>query len=386
MTTIVKAADAAEFLSLVPRMLGYLPSRSLVLIPFAGSRSLGAMRFDLPPDDDTADSFAATAIGMVCRLPDADAVAAIAYTETRFEGTWMPHPALFDALERRVDESGLRVADLLCVAADGWGSVFDADLPSGGRPLAELDARPPSAGGAREVEGDQTSGTDLPKAGLLDTEAVGRALLAFARAVDMLCGEGRGRGEPAAGGEASVIDEERIDPHALAAASAIDDLPSLLEDALLWQLDDLAPYDAAVLVWCLARPSLRDVALVQWCGTLGDGDDALEAQVRWESGEEYPERLAMRMWGEGERPDIDRLEHALALARQLAALAPRASRAGALAMCAWLSWALGRSTHADAYAREALEIEPEHGLSEIVRSFVHAGHLPDWAFRGRGGR
>lgn len=358
-----------------------------MLIPFAGARSLGAMRFDLPPDDDAVDSFAATAVGMVCRLPDADAVAAIAYTDTRFEGTWMPHHGLFAALERRVEESGLRVSDLLCVAADGWGSVFDADLPSGGRPLAELDAVP--AGGADAVaaaEGDQSSGAELPRAGLLETEAVGRALLAFERAVAVLCGEDSDDDEEVREDEASDVGDDRVDPQALAAACAIDDLPSLFEDALIWPTEDLAPYDAAVLVWCLARPSLRDVALVQWCGTLHDGDEALEAQLRWQSGEEYPARLAMRMWGEGARPDPDRLEHALALVRQLAALAPRRSRPGALAMCAWLAWALGRSTHADAYARDALTIEPEHGLSEIVRSFVHAGHLPDWAFQRRGRR
>ena len=46
--TVVKAADAAQFLSIVPRMLGYHPTRSLVVIPFHGGRSLGAMRFDLP--------------------------------------------------------------------------------------------------------------------------------------------------------------------------------------------------------------------------------------------------------------------------------------------------------------------------------------------------
>ena len=32
---------------------------------------------------------------------------------------------------------------------------------------------------------------------------------------------------------------------------------------------------------------------------------------------------------------------------------------------------------------QACDLEPEHGLAEIVRSFVHAGHLPDWAFRPR---
>ena len=51
-----------------------------------------------------------------------------------------------------------------------------------------------------------------------------------------------------------------------------------------------------------------------------------------------------------------------------------------------LSWALGRSTHAALYAERACEVDPEHGLSQIVLSFVQAGHLPDWAFRSAGAR
>ncbi len=379
MSTIVKAADAAGFLSLVPRMLGYAPSRSVVLIPFGGGRSLGALRFDLP--DDGVDAFAATAIGMVCRLPDADAVAAVAYTDARFDGERMPHPALFDALERRADASGLRMTDALCVAGDGWGSRYDADLPPTGRPLVDLDAVPPGAEDMAPAEGDQSTGAELPVPGLIETERVGRALRGFSRAVEVICGRRDDREDEDEASDPG--DASRIDPRALEAVCALDDAPALFEEALEWP-PDLEPYDAATLVWCLARPALRDVALVQWSGTLTDGDDALTAQLRWESGEEYPVHLAMRMWGEGERPDPDRLENALALVRHVAALAPRASRPGALSMCAWLSWALGRSTHAEAYARAACEIEPEHGLSEIVRSFVHAGHLPDWAFR-RGG-
>ncbi len=128
-------------------------------------------------------------------------------------------------------------------------------------------------------------------------------------------------------------------------------------------------------------PALRDIALVQWCRGMNAGDEAFDAQLRWEAGEEYPAHLAMQMWGEGERPDPDRLLAALTLLRRIAAAVPRDARAGVLATCGWLAWALGRSTHAERYAVLACEIEPEHGLSEIVRSFVHAGHLPDWAFR-----
>jgi hypothetical protein len=394
MTTIVKAAGAAEFLSLVPRMLGYVPTRSLVMIPFDGSRSVGAMRFDLPGDEpDAVDRVAATVIGTVCRLPDADAVAAITFTDAAFgEENRMPHTGLLRALERRADACGLRLTDALCVAKDGWGSLLDAHCPAGGRPLADLDLAPATDVGA---DRDQGSGAELPEVDVAQSERVARALLSLDRAIEVLCGPEEPAAEasrpsgpqpPAdadadAGDDLASDDADRIDPAALAAVCALDDLPTLFEDALGWKADALRAYDAATLVWCLSRPSLRDIALVQWSGTLTTGDEAFDAQLRWESGEEYPAHLAMRMWGEGEQPDPERLVRALQLSRFVAASAPRASRPGPLAMCAWLSWALGRSTHADLYAGKACDIEPEHGLSEIVRSFVHAGHLPDWAFQ-----
>ncbi|KQZ85781.1 hypothetical protein ASD56_05710 [Microbacterium sp. Root166] len=379
MTTIVKAAGAAEFLSLVPHLLGYVPSQSLVLIPFDGSRSLGAMRFDLPSAEaDTLDAGASTVLGIVCRVQQADAVAAIAYTDAGFaDGGGMPHRDLFDALRRRADACGLGVTDVLCVARDGWGSLFDPDCPDDGRPLSELESAAAADLPVPALDRDQASGADLPSIDLATRERTARALIALERAVALLCG-----GDPEdAGAAASVVDEpDRVDPQVLATVCALDDLPTLYEEALSWPVDELDPYDVAAIAWCLARPSLRDVALVQWSGTVGDGDEAFDAQLRWEAGEEYPAHLAMQMWGEGDRPDPGRLERALELARHVAAASPRAVRPGALAMCAWISWALGRSTHAEVYACLACEIEPDHGLSEIVRSFVHAGHLPDWAF------
>ena len=147
MTTIVKAANAAQFLSLIPKMLGYRPTRSVVLIPFAGARSIGAMRFDLPgeAESEEIDRIAATLIGMVCRLPEADAVAAVAYTDERFDGDGMPHRDLIEALEKRADACGVRVTDALCVAADAWGSHLDPDCPTSGRPLDELGEEPRGA-------------------------------------------------------------------------------------------------------------------------------------------------------------------------------------------------------------------------------------------------
>ena len=393
MTTIVKAANAAQFLSLVPKMLGYRPTRSLVLIPFAGSRSIGAMRFDLPTsaESEEIDRIAATLIGMVCRLPEADAVAAVAYTDERFDDRGMPHRDLIAALEHRADACGVRVTDALCVAADAWGSHFDPTCPESGRALDELGDEPRGAEHLSVADGDQAAGSELPRVDIGEKERTARALGALEDAILLLCGpdsarpprraEGTRQQPAPAASDDQPADGRRVDPQALSTVCTLDDLPTLFEEALGWDPEALAPFDAAALTWCLARPALRDIALVQWCGGMSAGDEALDAQLRWEAGEEYPAHLAMQMWGEGERPDPDRLEAALALSRRIAASAPRAARAGALATCGWLAWALGRSTHAERYAMLACEIEPEHGLAEILRSFVLAGHLPDWAFR-----
>jgi len=364
MPTIVKAADAAQLLSLVPSLLGYVPLRSVVVIPMAHGRSLGALRLDLP-SPDAAESVASSIVGMVCRIPDADAMIAVIYTDAGISAA-LADRTLAWALGRSADACGIVATDVLVVAADGWGSHLEANPPSGGRPLSDLRGSPLGP----MVRGDQASGAHLPRADAAARRAVADALQSLRTSLEVICGI-----------PSTIERTDRVDPAALQAACELDDLPSLFEGALGWDPAALAPMRAAVIAWCLARPALRDVAIVQWASDLGGGDTALEAQRRWEDGEEYPADLAAVMWGEGERPDPERLERALELARQVAAVTPKPQRAGVLAVCAWLSWALGRSTHADRYAARAQRIEPDHGLSDIVRSFVQAGYLPDWAFR-----
>lgn len=373
MTTIIRAAGAAEFLALIPRLAGFRPVDSLVLVPFRGSRTLGVMRVDLPPDDAEVDSIAATLIGMVCRVREADAVALVVYTGRELrDGERLAYADLAAAIEAKADACGLRVADALCVGADAWGSYLH---PEHGGSLDDLadDALLDLPDNLRGPLGDQSTGTALPEYDDSARLAVARALAALDEAVAAVCS--------ATGTEdAARRDLATLDPQALAAACALEDIPALFEDALDWDPARLRPHDAATLVWCAARPALRDIALVQWCADIEEGDAALDAQLRWEDGEEYPDALASRMWGEGSRPDPTRLDAALELLRHVAALAPAELRAGPLAAAGWLSWALGRSTHAALYAEEALAVEPDHGLSGILLSMVGAGHLPDWAF------
>ena len=120
MPTIVRAADAAQFLSLVPHLLGFVPSRSLVVVPMCRGRSLGAMRVDLPADPAGAasDAVAATVVGMACRIADADGAMVVVYTDAAVTGI-LPHRALVQSLCDRADACGLPIADALVVAADG---------------------------------------------------------------------------------------------------------------------------------------------------------------------------------------------------------------------------------------------------------------------------
>lgn len=371
MTTVVEAADAAQFLSLVPRMLGFRPRDSLVLIPFRGNRSVGALRFDLPTarEPGALAGVAATVVGTVCRIPDVDRFAAIVYADAALDAATHAHAPLVDAVRTRADECGLPLVDALLVGVDAWAAQGDPDR---GGPSAGLDDH----SGDPDVAADQTSAADLPVVDAGRRECTARALGALRGAVALLCGPGADADDPAPDPPGP-----RIDPRALEAAVQLDDLPALFERALSWDAASLEPSAAAVLTWCLARPAVRDIALVQWCAGSTAGDEALDAQLRWEAGEEYPTHLAMFLWGEGERPVPTRLDAALSLVRMVAALAPSEAQAGALATAAWLSWALGRSTHAERYALSATAREPEHGLAEIVLSFVGAGHLPDWAFR-----
>lgn len=375
MPTIVRAADAAQFLSLVPRLLGFVPARSLVVVPMCRGRSLGAMRVDLPADPAGAasDAVAATVVGLACRIADADGAMVVVYTDAAVTGI-LPHRALVESLSDRAEACGLPIADALVVGANGWGSYLDRDLPPGGHPLTNLVAHDAPDSLPAPPTGDQASGAALPKPDDAARAAVAQAARALDAALAAICGIA----PSAAAGRAPA---PRIDPAALEAACELDDLPALFEQVLDWDPARLAAMRAAMIGWCLGRPALRDVALVQWASDQAGGDVAMDAQRKWEDGAEYPSDLASVMWGEGRRPDPQRLEGALELARVVAALLPKARRAGALAVCGWLAWALGRSTHADRYAAQALRIERRHGLAEIVRSFVAAGHLPDWAFR-----
>ncbi|WP_460775610.1 DUF4192 family protein [Microbacterium sp. GXF7504] len=374
MTSIVKATDPAHFLSLVPRMFGFTPVRSVVVVPFIRGRSAGGMRVDLPPGEH-ADAVAATVVGMACRVEGADALMIVVYEDADPDDTGSPGHRITAALRTRADACGLGVVDALLVGPTRWASVLDSRTGGEVAGLTATDApgEPPA--------GDQRSGADLDPADPAACADTATALRELEHALHLLAGVPTDADDVAAGC--------RVDPAALTASTLLDDVPLFFEGCIadLSEHPDARhpdvpePYLHAALIWCLTRPSLRDIGLMTWLGGLDTGDAAVEGQLGWEDGADYPADIASRMWGEGPRPDAERLLAALERCREAAALAAPEHRAGPLAACAWLSWALGRLTHAEQYARRACEDEERHGLATIVLTFVAAGHLPDWAFR-----
>ncbi|WP_435749160.1 DUF4192 family protein [Microbacterium sp. PMB16] len=367
MTTLLRASDSAGFLSIVPSLAGFTPRDSIVLLPFHGSRTYGAMRLDLPRDDVSLEDFADAAVGLAARVDGTDAVAVVVYTDdaahpTR-DGFVLPFAVAVDELLGCAEDAGLRVVDALCVMPDGWSSYLDDDPVV--EPLDQIGPAP-EVESIGDVSGDQLTGAELPSVDLAEKERVGRALRDLD---DLLACKERG---PLTGTE---------NPLVIAAAVMLEDIPAFLESVLKTP-DDLPPFAVAALLWCLNRPLLRDVAIAQWATDLAGGIRTLDAQLNFsENGRMVPDDLGEVFLGRGASPDPDRLRLALSVVRTAAARAPRSRRPAPLTAAAWLSWALGRSTHAGHYLDLVRAIDPEYGLAALLGTMIGGAMLPEWAFR-----
>lgn len=373
MTTILQASGGADLLSLVPLLTGFRPQRSLVLLPFTGPRTCGALRLDLPPGPDALettgdgaagiDAFAATAIGMACRIPDVDAVAIIVYAEEEpMLGGVLPRADLVEQLSRRASMCGLRIVEALCSGNEEWADYRSPDDPP--LPLSALPSAP-RVPGVGAVDPDQRSGAVLPVVERGEKRAVRDAVRALDRSPGL---------------RTVLFSPPPLDPARLTEALGIDGAVPFFERALV-DASALSTAESAALIWMLDRPLLRDVALVQWARDESTGAAALTAQLEFDGDRSvFPTDIGEVILGRGPRPDGGRLRAALAIVRNAAAQAPRSHRGGALAAAAWLSWALGRSTHAGRYLDQAEAIGRVPPFGDLLRTLINAAVLPDWAF------
>ncbi|MET1043427.1 MAG: DUF4192 family protein [Microbacteriaceae bacterium] len=359
MQTVVKAHEPQDFLALVPQLAGFQPRNSMVLVAFRGNRTCGAMRFDLPNTRSVKEykRVALTMLGMLCKVPDVDAVVPVVYTDESVAG--VPHAAFAKAVILRARVSGFLVRDALCQAADGWTSYLDPDQTP--HPLDEIAASPihqAIAPADRREVADVAAGAVLPAVDFATKERVGRALIALRELCD-------------------AVDCNDDLP------SAMQDIPMLFEAALHWDVGTLDPECAALLLFCLQGPPTRDAVMLQFAFGLEVGDEVYEENLRFASEGRVSVALdeaARRLWGEGPRPDSERIARAITLMKALTARAPRAAQPAPLVMLAWLHWTLGLGSAAGVLVRRALSIDPEYGMATLLHSLFASGRLPEWAF------
>ena len=344
MTTTFRAHSPADLLAAIPTMAGYTPRDSVVILPFAGTTSVGLFRFDLPPAHP--QEFAASALGIVCRLEEATGMLVVIYSDAPVVApAASPFADLVEALRCTADACGIELGDVMTVATNGWFCDGEQHI----RPLSDIGDAPDV--GAPKPRPHQGSGTRLPR---VDAERV-----------------------PEVRSELARLETVARDEHPRDMAARLSHMAEVFESAVEAQRGSVA--DDALLLWLLARPSFRDVALAQWCYDSEVAEGVLDFQLDWLDGCTDPPETVFLM-GEGPAPSPDRLRAALRRVRHLAACTSGRDRAAPLGCAAWISWALGMSTHAASYANKALRAHPGHGLAQIVATLCANGHLPLWAF------
>lgn len=384
MRTIVTTSAAHDFLALVPDLAGFQPVESVVLVAFRGKRTCGALRADLPrsASAEALGGIASSLVGMICKIPGADALVPVVYTGNRFgSGTTPPHNELIDALIFHSELSGFFVRDALCVASDGWGSYGEPSTPVGGHPLTmiahssvakRLDAERARNGQTRSVLDDQ-SGSESARA-TADKgvrQRVGKLikrLASLAEDPDALSTD------PIGSVENDAPTEGFGTHHAL--RSVCDLAESALSAPTM-----MSELEAATMIHALQNPSIRDELLLHWAFGARRGQRAARGSARLAAGESGADLADARLlWGDGPRPDPLRIDGAIVLLSELLARAPRATKPAALSMLAWLNWALGRSSRAAVFVRMAFEIDRDYGFAELLDRMLSMGRLPEWAF------
>ena len=377
MIHVMKATSTADLLAMVPQLLGYLPRNSIVFVTFRGARSCGAMRVDLPTSDSPRilRRMVTTMVGMLCKIPDVDAVVTAFFTDEHFgSSAEPPHQAIAAMVERRVQQSGFELRESFCQARDGWASYLDDTTPVGGRDLAELRAT--------------RMGDDVPEAlraelGIVDPRApllpaADPELVAeLAGRIDALERAFADDGDDDSDSDSDDNDGDDNDSDEND-SDENDGGPSPMGSAVRFTenvLIESPPPIAATLAFVLQLPAARDRVMLQWatCEAIGH---RLWGEGDRESIEEFDDLLS----GIGPRPDLDRMVRAIDLLRTVAACLPDARRVPLLCMLGWLNWALGRGSLAARYVEAALAIDPDDGMAKGLIGVLASGLQPDWAF------
>lgn len=125
--TVVPVAGLTEMLSVIPYMVGFHPSESMVVVCLHGERQRSGLvlRIDLPAPGDEArwiDELVARA-----EHQDADGVLLVCYSDHIEAGGAKPWQTLVDGLRAALERQAIRVAEAALVRTGRWWSFMCRD-------------------------------------------------------------------------------------------------------------------------------------------------------------------------------------------------------------------------------------------------------------------
>jgi len=347
--------------------MGCTVEEGLIVVPFRGGRTMGALRLDLPSPraPEQHDAVAAVVVGALSRLESCDAAAFVVYADTTFPVAFASWEGLIHRLEDAAGAAGFPVKEALCAAVDGYASWKEDDPPFDGHPVADIEESPLAAQAAA-VRG----GRELPRHGEANALPPADPVLShlFADAVDAL-----------------LLDGLERDAFGRWLPRELPDPVESIERALSHD-PDRAPLPLMVGIAALALlPDLRDQMTLQIAFgraglTCAAASGAAEPARRGRQGE-----AAALLFGEGVLlPELGRMRQGAALLRRIVAHMPADLRPDLLLMLGWQQWAQGQGTAAADTLQAALRIAPGHVAARVLLRQVGAGKVPEWVFRLHG--
>jgi hypothetical protein len=363
MQTIVKAADDAALLALVPHLIGMHPHNSVVLLGFRGNRTYGGMRFDLPVPTGASPALvykrvSKTLVGMLGKLPGADGVVVAVVTDETFGESAVPPQLDFVAeLTRCIDRSRYALKGVLCQAGDGWAPYFDSRVPVGGFPLTDVaDADiasqlPPDLPDPFDVDSVPPRVPDAPG----DVKARVMSDLHYVQDT------------------ASSIDARFL-------SDKVAGLVKFAENALNFTDEEFVRV-AGRYLYSLQHARFSDPVMLQWASEADTAVRLWTEVVNFQVGDDLDGSECVDMLnGLGRRPDPERVERGVQFLLRLVACADDTVRSRPLTMLAWLHWALGRGSLADVYLSEARRLTPQDPRVDELDVVIRTGGLPPWLF------
>lgn len=350
---VISAGSPADLVAAVPYLVGFVPTRSLVLLSLRGERRRFGVtaRVDLPGPRGpaTVAELAATICEAVLRDRPRE-VLALVYDEQGWDAVAQPWRHLVDAIQA---ELGPRVAlrhPLYVTGTRYWGYTCHvaACCPPHGMPVQDA-ATTSAVAAAYVLEGRSPATSRGVLVRRLAVRDPARAAQVLASVTAELAGGGRVRGH--SGAAARAQQAEHLRRFDAVAGRYVEGGPPI------------TAAEAVALLVALHDVGLRDVVVVRW--------------TRWALA--VSEARPVRTPRHDPDPADEQVQHGVTrLLTDLSTSVDGEPALTPLTLLAMHSWSCGDGAQAGVALDRALAIDDRHRLARLVDTLLRSGVAPSW--------